>query len=375
MINIVLDTNIIFKDWFFKTPNIELLKKWLNSSDSKLFIPQIVKAEVLNKYKEAVQEKLNSVKKLNGLLLESHKIELPDIEDIVENYRNYFEEVIQEFKVEQPDHSQIPHNDIIHRDLSRRRPFQASGKGYRDTLLWEVILREIASPETKTYFISDNWKDFGNNEKNGLHDNLQEDLNKNGLSSESIILLRNLSDFIDKFVKPTLEAVTHLEKGHYKSFDFYDWFKNNREIIGREIDKYLESIFPDFEDPSVSYVEDPEEIEIFSIYILDENKVLIEANVDVDVNLDIFIFKNDYSWLSEKYDFSIWDSDWNKHFMWAQMLVNLPISINLIFNINDKEVENFETEVHEIYGFCPNCSAPILSDAAEACSKCGKPFF
>ncbi len=130
MIKIVLDTNIIFKDWFFKTPNMRLLKKWIKSSDSKLFIPQIVKAEVLNKYKETVQEKLNSVNKLNGLLLSPQKIKLPDIEEIVESYQSYIEEIIQDFKVEQPDHSQIPHNDIIQRDLSRRRPFQTSGKGY-----------------------------------------------------------------------------------------------------------------------------------------------------------------------------------------------------------------------------------------------------
>ena len=375
MIQIVLDTNIIFKDWFFKKPNMRLLKKWLESSDSKLFIPQIVKAEVLNKYKETVQEKLNYVNKLNGLLLSTQKIKLPDIKEIVESYQNYIEEIIQDFKVEQPDHSQIPHNDIIQRDLSRRRPFQTSGKGYRDTLLWEVILREIASQETKTYFISDNWNDFGIKDKNELHEHLQEDLKKNHLSIDCVILLRNLSDFIDKFVKPTLEAIPDLTKGKYDSFDFYNWFKNNREIIGNEIDKYLESIYPDLEDPSVSYVEDPEEIEIFDIYILDEDRVLIEANVNVDVNLDIFVFKNDYAWLSEKYNFIIWDNDWNKHYMWTQMLVNLPISIKLIFNIRDIEVENFEIEVQEIFGFCPNCSAAILSDAAESCSKCGKSFF
>ncbi len=69
MIKIVFDTNVIFKDWFFKTPNMELLKRYLDSSDSKLVIPKIVLAEILNKYKESVSEKLNSAKKLNGLLL------------------------------------------------------------------------------------------------------------------------------------------------------------------------------------------------------------------------------------------------------------------------------------------------------------------
>lgn len=372
---IVFDTNVIFKDWFFKTPNMELLRKIFNSSDSKLVIPKIVLDEVMNKYKESIDEKLSAVKKLNGLLLGSQKIELPVLEDVLENYRSYLKKVLEEFKIEQLDHSEIPHDDVVHRDLSRRRPFQMSGKGYRDTLLWEVIVRQVASSETKTYFISDNWRDFGYKDKNELHEHLKEDLKKNGLPTDSVILLPSLSNFIDKSVKPSLAVIPELTKGYYKSFNFYDWFKDNREEIGKAIDKSLEFVLEGLEDPSVSYIEDLEKIEIFDVFILDEKKALIEASVNVVVNVDVFVFKGDYSWLSEKYDLQIWNSDWNKYYMWAQMIRKLPIVLKLIFNIERQTVESFEIEVLESYGLCPYCSEPITSDASEICSKCGKSLF
>jgi len=218
-------------------------------------------------------------------------------------------------------------------------------------------------------------KDFGYKDKNELHEHLKEDLKNNGLPTDSVILLPSLSDFVDKFVKPSMSVITELTKGYYKSFSFYDWFKNNREDIGEAINRSLEFILEDFEDHSVSYVEDPEDIEIFNVFILNEKRVFIEAHVNVCVNMDVFVFKSDYYWLSEKYDLQIWDSDWNKHYMWAQMVLKLPIVLNLIFDIENQMVENFEIEVMETYGFCPHCSKPITSDAAEVCSKCGKSLF
>ncbi len=37
--NIVLDTNIIYSDWYLSGINFGLLEKYLKQSDAKLFIP------------------------------------------------------------------------------------------------------------------------------------------------------------------------------------------------------------------------------------------------------------------------------------------------------------------------------------------------
>lgn len=70
------------------------------------------------------------------------------------------------------------------------------------------------------------------------------------------------------------------------------------------------------------------------------------------------------------------DCDWNEYYAWAQMTLSLPIRISIVFDVLRERVEEFEVDgFDEIFGWCKFCGAAILSDAAEACYKCGKPFF
>jgi len=50
-------------------------------------------------------------------------------------------EEVKRMNAQSPDYADISHADIVTRDLKRRKPFQQNGKGYRDTLLWETIVR------------------------------------------------------------------------------------------------------------------------------------------------------------------------------------------------------------------------------------------
>lgn len=50
--NIVLDTNIKYGNWFLNNPSFDLLTKYIEISNGKLIIPRIVVEEIKNKYKE-----------------------------------------------------------------------------------------------------------------------------------------------------------------------------------------------------------------------------------------------------------------------------------------------------------------------------------
>jgi hypothetical protein len=59
---------------------------------------------------------------------------------VAESYEKFFSAKLNELNAEIPDYKDIPHAQIVNRDLERRRPFQENGKGYRDTLLWETLV-------------------------------------------------------------------------------------------------------------------------------------------------------------------------------------------------------------------------------------------
>lgn len=75
---------------------------------------------------------------------------------------------------------------LLNRDLAKQKPFNESGKGFRDAVTWESLLEWLSnnvtdSDECDLYLISSDKKDFGNPRSKGkLHDDLLSDLSLHG---------------------------------------------------------------------------------------------------------------------------------------------------------------------------------------------------
>jgi len=164
---IVLDTNIIFDHWQLDGPNFLVLEKLIRLNKCKLIIPEIVFLEVMNKYRQVLLDRTKAVDDLNKLIAnEDKRIQYPDVDQLCKEYKDSLTNRLEDLQAEIPSHTDIPHADIVSRSLNHRRPFsksEKSDKGYRDTLIWEVILRKVANPDTATVFITNNTTDFGTN--------------------------------------------------------------------------------------------------------------------------------------------------------------------------------------------------------------------
>lgn len=88
------------------------------------------------------------------------------------------------------------HEDVITRDISGRKPFNRSGKGYRDTLIWLSFLDWASRSSTgrggPLYFVSANRNDFAGHKANQLHEDLVADLPV----GVDVIYLERLSDLV-----------------------------------------------------------------------------------------------------------------------------------------------------------------------------------
>lgn len=395
--NIVLDTNVIFDNWYLSGPRFSLLEKYLGLGDARLFVPEIIVLETKNNFKKQLTK---SVKSLGKDLAELRKFlpkenvlpRLLDIDKECHKYNAQLDKRLAELGAERPGHSEVPHQAVVARSLALRKPFKkndkAGDKGYRDTLLWEVILCQIATEKRTTFLISNNHTDFANESTDRiLHADLITDLVSGGWSKDSVQYYSNFKSFIDEQVKPNLKVATDnivhdLEQGSYGAFSINKWFAESRnaiiEKVSDKIDTAFAFSFAELEDPTVTCIEDPEEIEIIEVvrYEGDEEIYHIEVCVTTDMQIDFFVFKsNYYGGLAEEVPFDVWDSDWNESYVWAVIQLKLPLSFSLVFNAAKKKVEDFEVNgVGEVWGWCRYCGAQIMSDADEKCSECGKPF-
>lgn len=381
---VILDANIIKDNWYLKSPNFLVLEKLVQFGKCRLVIPEIVILEVRNLFRKELTSLTTSINKVNQIIPEVSKgISFPNIEELCGEYNKAFYERLKEFNAEVLGHDDIPHAAIVARSLASRKPFTQSDKGYRDTLIWEVILRKAANPKITTFFISGNWRDFGQAEgSNQLHNDLLEDLESKELPSDSVQIYPSLKQWVDEQGKPCLEqfaveVIEPLTEGKYKSFSLQEWFTENRDQLIETLNEQIESILQmwhELENPYVSYLENPEKISVNDVYGIDENLIYLDVEILTDTTVDVFVYKWDYDWVGDKYPIETMDHDWNESYVWAQLVFTIPLKFAIIFNIRKEQVEEYELSDIEIFGWCRYCGATVLSDAAEKCYECGKSF-
>jgi hypothetical protein len=385
---LVLDTTEIVRlRYRLDGPHVAVIERAISLNKLDLIVLQIVVEEANNRYKEELITARDTIRdalaKLNVLPRgNSERAFIPiDIDKLVADFTAGFARRLEELRTRCPSYSDIPHADIVRRDLDRRRPFQPNGKGYRDCLFWESMLREVAPSSERTVLITENSKDFcSNTNSNDLHPDLRTDLKTRKLQDDSVGIYRTLKEFVDQNLKlllpTTSQVLLQIQQRLYKAFDFIAFFRRNREALQEQLTREFrqsEVAGLDFEvsDPEVRYIEDPSSERIAEAYELDPKRLFLAYDVDADINAQFFVIKADYYAMSEDAEFQIEDSDWNDYYILGSKQLSLPLRISLVLEVGvPDKVESFDIELIEFYGRCWKCDAPIRNDAAETCTSC-----
>lgn len=359
---IVFDTNILYEDFFLRGAQVVDICETARQNNIEVYIPEVVYDEIVNQYREKLDEiqkeidsSANKVRRISTTLSLNNPINEVARNQLLDEYPSILNQRLEELNIKKLPYPAIPHKEIVARDLKRRRPFQKSGKGYRDALIWETILRIIDNKDENpnVIFVNKNIHDFF--EKNELHQDLKEDLISKGFSSDSLSIYENLKDAIDKHIRPLQERIQGLLQTYSGS-----------SVIGKiDLNKYLlESVETDIqrilneEDNCYtlglnSYIENPEFVNledvaatIKDIHNLSKNQIIIDVEADVLVTFEGYLFKADYYLLTEKDVPTIIDSDWNHHYMLVWDTIKFPIKISLVVDSNLTQIFNHSIDTY-----------------------------
>ena len=282
---IILDSNILIKDFYMRKANMQLLRKF-----GKVIIPEIVYDEVRNKHRERLEAALVAISRkideYNDLVPEKAKIDgVRSLEEEMKSYDDFLTCFMLEMGAYPPEaYPDISHKDVVARALTRKKPFKADGKdGYRDFLLWCTVLdllKYYAMEEI--HFISENTSDFADSSNRfKLHEQLIDDMRNRGISEERLVFWPCLKDFIEKIVKTQLEREE--EEGRFaktlQADDVHfvnpiDEFIHN-ELTDCSIDDY--EVFVPGDSPIVHTHEQVAPFEIDDIAVIDEDRFFIEG--------------------------------------------------------------------------------------------------
>jgi hypothetical protein len=273
---VILDTNIIHSNFYLNTPRFLGLFDYLKKTKSKLIIPSFVFQEVQKKYKEELQTYSEREERDNRVLFNSK--EKVDILSAEKEYALFWLTLAKDKKVSVPETKEFGAKRLFTRALQSMPPFDSSGRGIRDTLIWLNIVSLVKkSPKEYFCFITANSKDFG---KTNLHPQLVEDLGEN---AAQLIYFNSLEEFLSSYG----DKISFIDK---KLFEDFFWDKDKYILSLIDEDKFSRSDIDEL--PRSCYLEGIEEmtvnnLDIRDFYIFSATESSYKVQLEMIVSLDL----------------------------------------------------------------------------------------
>ena len=363
--DVIVDTSCIYGDLRLEGAKIRTLCESARMIGNGIYFPEVVIMEAKNKYSEElfvskskIEKELSAVFRLTK---HKHTSSLNDklISTEIGQFNAEFDKKMAKLGIVSIPISNIGHRELVERALKKRKPFSETGKGYRDTLIWENIKERLKKhkqsklfDEPAVVFLTKNWRDFC--EANyDIHPDLQEDLIKSGIPPESLKIMEDIDGFIGQYVKAKQEILEKIKlqlqdkKGksgriHAKVEKYLFAYLHYREFDPQDLGFEIE-----MESPTVSGINEDYKFEIEAVRKLTDDEILIEGYLFVDCEIDVYINKSDYYGMGDDDNISVFDYDWNDHYVAASVNKILKLKILLTVDSDLSEIITQEIDIEK----------------------------
>jgi hypothetical protein len=364
MIKICLDTNTLQNNWLATGEAFTLLGELIAKGECQASISEISILEHVRHYEKEAPEIEAKMKSRLGsyakLFLEEIKIPaLPPLYD-VPTFEEKFRARLAQLGITVLPVPAVPHAELVARDLSEKKPFAASGKGYRDALIWLSFLSVIDGDTTKAILVTNNTSDFGSQDKSALHTELIAEITTKNPQCEGLWFPAP-QKLVDEVVKPLLKTLAEeeaktkkilkrIQGGKYKAFSLED-------VVTEELGNNFDSQEPEgtfyagdeaLEEPLyVTMVEDPTEVEATALYKLKSGDYLCEGTAEVTATVEGYLDKFEAFNQSQLGYAFVMNPDHNEHYAEVEV-PNVPARITFSFEFTDGEPDIWKFEVTKV---------------------------
>ena len=329
--HIVLDASAIISENYGRSTQFRTLLLASTALDYRVCVPNVAMTETVAKFSRDFDRDFNLTRRELGKLAKLLDRRLdPAIADLaLEVERETFESsLVASLNYVDATFLEYPttaHQEVAHRAVSRKRPFNDKGSGYRDTLIWLSALDLARQTEGQIILLTEDG-DFGNDE--GLHKDLIDDLVREGHQEDKIRLFRSLSEVIDQHIRPNLTAVIaenplktlaglNVDTEEAILLAIHDSY-SNVEWEPDELGLPLEC-----QSPNLYYVEAVENPTVLEVRELPDDKLLIMVQADVHGGFNFYMLTGDWFLFDDDPRLSVFELDWNDHGLAGEVTLEL----------------------------------------------------
>ena len=364
---IIIDTSSVNADLKLKNAGIVKLTSKAKDQGYRVCFPRVVIEEMAKHYSENTAKALKDLKRAAKILhdetetLVLNETEVETAEEIVADYLPKLRKRIKELGAEilkLPSRDQ--QHEILKKAVKRIKPFNSAGVGYQDATIWANIMdimlkfsehEGIVKP--KVILVSSNHTDFCNSDKFDLHDDLAAELEEIGVPDIAVKIVKTLEDASSELTTHTDKIISDETLAFFKD-PIYASSTFRREVEKLILDKLSFKAFNSsevglgdiFEDPTIDMMHEDFDYSGIEAEILSEEEISISLKVSLTCQLDVFVDKSEAYHLEEG-TLSIYDHDWNNHYVAAQLEKQVWFEVNLITSNNFQEISSFEIEASE----------------------------
>ncbi len=206
--DIIIDTNIIKQENYFRSKKFLTLMDYLKKTNSKLVLPQIVKEESISLYEKDISSKLievtNQIMDFSRTCFTPVGIDLNiEVKKEVKSYIASIQEMSKKNLLYEIPYTNDFLPEVVYRMINRKKPCSNKGEECRDVILW-LSIKKMLKYKKSVAFISNNSNEFASN-KTDLHSDLRAELVEENFELKYYL---NLNDFL----KNHAEKVDYITK-------------------------------------------------------------------------------------------------------------------------------------------------------------------
>ena len=342
---VVIDTNILMADFTLQGAGIRSLFEGASRCNLRVVVPELVIDELIGNYSQRLNKVFGTLSKVRSdlsRLLVTMDDPGFDAAALRNNYQAGVRAVFEVHGIEIAPYPDVALKEIVNMAYRDTKPFKSTGDGYKDYLIFKILLSLIEEAREDIWFLTNNSKDFCA-DHNSLHPELQAQL-PGGLN---ISIFSSAKEFVDQKVIPQLERLDEIA-----SEILNDEFENfNLSAVADEhmIPQLINATLPphSFDDVQLKFNDAPTissageyTFNKISVNRLGDELLLVEAIGEIELELSGFIEKVEWYGMPDKESdhYSVWDSDWNEWVMWVMSTVRCSFEMSVIYNDANPEV-------------------------------------
>lgn len=289
MLNVFLDSNIIYNNPFMdRGINKKLLNK-IKQINGHVYITDIIYKEVIHNYVKKLEELNSDIDQLQTKINKTNieiNFKIIDVSAEQKKLESRFNELVENNYITILNTNSNLLNEVIERAIKKIKPFSENKEEFRDCLIWLTYVQKSESDNINNcFFITNNTSDFFAKDKTSLHPDLLAD-------SKRFKIYKGLIEFFN------LEQQL-FDLGNFKNLKENFTFKFN--------DLYSDAMIEKFEYELQEYINknnnllskyifnlsETTDIKFESYDIRDENIISTDLNIEsktIDITGDLNIY-------------------------------------------------------------------------------------